>query len=78
MGGHHVSTNKINNVSMAYSGSDIVQLVENGQDSIHWLIVRGGSVEQKVALSFSQLLLLCKAVSILPEYERAKSNKEGV
>lgn len=75
MSGHHVSTGHRSDYTVAYSGKNLVQIVENGPDSIHWLIVREGSTEQRIALSSSALLLLCKAVSIHPFAKRVEDEQ---
>ena len=68
--GHHVSTGHKSDYSVAYAHDCVVQIVENGPDCTHWLIVRTGAVEQKIALDLSALMTLCKAVSIHPIFKR--------
>ncbi len=74
--GRHVTTGHKSDYSIAYSGKDTVQIVETAQDHVHWLIVRDGTTEQKIALSLTGLMLLCEAVSIHPIFKRAVEERE--
>ncbi len=73
--GHHVSTGNKSDYSTAYSGNSTVQIIENAPGLINWLIVRNGAQEQKIALDFTTLQLLMKAVSIHPRFEEAKGRE---
>lgn len=79
MSDYHVSQGHKSDYSIAYSGNDQVQIIQNGPDCIHWLIVREGSIEQKIALSLSTLILLSKAVAVHPVFKRivAEMEKNG-
>lgn len=74
--GHHVAIDHKSDYAVTFDGKNLVQIIDNGPDCSHWLIVREGHVEQKVALTFSTLLLLCKAVSLLPSYKRLQEEKK--
>lgn len=69
---HHTSTGHKSDyvVVSSVDGDQSIQIIENGPDHIHWLIVRDKHVEQKIALNFSSLILLCKAVSLHPIFKR--------
>lgn len=72
MDGHHIATGHQSTYVVAHSGTCLVQIIENGPDSIHWLIVREGSSEQRIALSHTTLKLLCRAAGLYPEFMNAK------
>lgn len=58
------------------SGKELVQIIENGPDHIHWLVVRDGATEQRIALTFSTLLLLLKAATLHPLSKRVEEKGE--
>jgi len=75
--GHHVSEGGKSSYCVAYFGDTVVQIIENNPDSLHWLVVRSGGQEQKIALDRIALDILIKAVSIHPLFKRiAEENKK--
>lgn len=76
--GHHVSEGRKSIYAVAHMQDTVVQIIENAPDCIHWLVVRAGGQEQKIALDLTALMVLIKAVSVHPLFKRlAEENKNG-